>query len=187
VVLQSRLCWYYYPSTATEWEKKMPNIAATFRQEITRLARREIRSQTQGLRKASAQFRRDVAGLKRHASKLKSEVTRLERRIGKDGAHQITEADPAKVRFSAKSVIAQRSRLGMSAADYGKLIGVTGHTIYKWEHGSSRPRRAQLSAFASIRRLGKTEALARLEQMREKAPKKRTPKRRTAKRRTPKR
>ena len=155
----------------------MSNIAVTFRQEIVRLARREIRSQTQGLRKASAQFRRDIAGLKRHASELKSEVARLERRVGKDVALQITEADSAKVRFAAKSVISQRRRLGISAANYGKLIGVTGHTIYKWEHGTSRPRRAQLSAFASIRRLGKTEALARLEQMREKAPKRRTPKR----------
>jgi DNA-binding transcriptional regulator YiaG len=155
----------------------MPNIAVTFRQEITRLARREIRSQTQGLRKASAQFRRDIAGLKRHASKLKSEVARLERRAGKDFAQQITEAAPPKSRFTAKGVISQRSSLGISAADYGKLIGVTGHTVYKWEHGTSRPRRAQLSALASIRRLGKREALARLEQMREKAPRKRTLKR----------
>jgi DNA-binding transcriptional regulator YiaG len=155
----------------------MPNIAVTLRQEITRLARREIRSQTQGVRKASAQFRRDIAALKRHASKLKSEVARLERRVGKDVAPQITEADPAKVRYSAKSVIAQRRGLGISAEAYGKLIGVTGHTIYKWEHGTSRPRRAQLSAFASIRHLGKREALDRLEKMRAKAPRKRTLKR----------
>ena len=155
----------------------MPNIAVTFRQEITRLARREIRSQTQGLRKASAQFRRDIAELKRHASELKSEVALLERRVGKHVAPQATEPDQAKIRFAAKSVISQRRRLGISAADYGKLIGVTGHTIYKWEHGTSRPRRAQLSALASVRRLGKTEALARLEQMREKAPKRRTLKR----------
>ena len=155
----------------------MPNLAVAFRQEITRLARREIRSQTQGLRKASAQFRRDIAELKRHASKLKSELVRLERRTGKDAAPRIAEADPAKVRFAAKSVVAHRRSLGISAADYGKLIGVTGHTIYKWEHGTSRPRRAQLSALASVRRLGKTEALARLEQMREKAPKRRTLKR----------
>ena len=155
----------------------MPNIAVTFRQEITRLARREIRSQTQGLRKASAQFRRDIAELKRHASELKSEVARLERQVGKHVAPQITEAGSAKVRFAAKSVVSQRKRLGISAADYGKLIGVTGHTVYKWEHGTSRPRRAQLSALASTRRLRKTEALARLEQMREKAPKRRTLKR----------
>ena len=155
----------------------MPNIAVTFRQEITRLARREIRSQTQGLRKASAQFRRDIAELKRHAFELKSEVARLQRRVGKEVAPQITEADPAKARFTARGVISQRRSLGISAADYGTLTGVTGHTIYKWEHGTSRPRKAQLSALASIRRLGKTEALARLEQMREKAPKRRTLKR----------
>ena len=152
----------------------MSNIAVTFRQEITRLARREIRSQTRGLRKASAQFRRDVAELKRRASELKSEVARLERRVGRDVAPQIAEADSARIRFTAKGVISQRGSLGISAADYGKLIGVTGHTIYKWEHGDSRPRRAQLTALASIRRLGKREALARLERMREKAPKRRT-------------
>src|SRR5450759_5991507 len=151
----------------------MANIAVTFRQEITRLARREIRSQTQGLRKASAQFRRDIAELKRHASELKSEVARLERRVGKDVAPQITEADSAKIRFTAKGVLSRRSSLGISAADYGKLIGVTGHTIYKWEHGTSRPRRAQLTALGSLRNLGKREAITRLEQLREKAPKRR--------------
>jgi DNA-binding transcriptional regulator YiaG len=155
----------------------MPNLAVTFRREIMRLARREIRSQTQGLRKASAQFRRDIAELKRHASKFKSEMVRLEHKIGKDVAPSIPEADLEKVRFSAKSVIAQRRGLGISAADYGKLIGVTAHTIYKWEHGASRPRRAQVSAFAAIRRLSKTETLARLQQMRNKAPKRRTLKR----------
>lgn len=155
----------------------MPNLAVTFRQEITRLARREIRSQTQVLRRSSAQYRRDIAELKRHASKLKSLVVRLERQAGKDVAPPVAEADAAKIRFSAKSVTAQRRNLGVSAADYGKLIGVTAHTIYKWEHGQSRPRQAQLSAFASARRLSKAEALARLEQMRGKAPKKRTLKR----------
>ena len=155
----------------------MPNLAVTFRQEITRLARREIRSQTQVLRKASAQFRRDIAGLKRSASKLQSEVARLERRLGKEAAPQIAEAEQTKIRFSAKSVVAQRSGLGISAADFGKLVGVTANTIYKWEHGTSRPRTAQLAAFAAILGLGKTEALARLEQMRGKASKKRAPKR----------
>ena len=155
----------------------MPNIAVTFRQEITRLARREIRSQTQGLRKASAQFRSDIAELKRHTAKLKSEVARLERRVGKDVAPHTAEVDPAKVRFSAKSVVARRRSLGISAADYGKLIGVTAHTVYKWEHGAAHPRRAQLSAFASIRHLGKTEVLARLEQMRENKPKRKKLKR----------
>ena len=73
--------------------------------------------------------------------------------------------------------MSQRRGLGISAVDYGRLIGVTAHTIYKWEHGTSRPRRAQLVAFAAIRRLGKSEALVRLEKLREKAPKRRAQKR----------
>ena len=142
----------------------MPNIAVTFRQEISRISRKEIRSQTQVLRKASAQYRRAIAELKRHASTLKSELARLKRRAGKDGVAQTPGAQSTRVRFSAKGVVSHRNRLGISAADYGKLIGVTGHTIYKWEHGTSRPRKAQLTALASVRAFGKKEALARLAQ-----------------------
>ena len=104
-------------------------------------------------------------------------VTGEPREVGKDAAPQIAEAEPTKIRFSAKSVVAQRNNLGISAADFGKLLGVTANTIYKWEHGSSRPRNAQMAAFAAIRGLGKTEALARLVQMRGKNPNKRKLKR----------
>jgi DNA-binding transcriptional regulator YiaG len=152
----------------------MPNIAVTFRQEITRLARREIRSQTLALRKSSAQYRRDIAELKRQAGKLKSEVALLRRQSGRDITPRLSQDVSARIRYSAKSVISQRKRLGISAADYGKLVGVTGHTIYTWEHGASRPRRAQLTALASIRALGRREALTRLAQLRGKAPKRRT-------------
>lgn len=143
----------------------MPDLAAVLRLEISRLARRESRSQMKGLRKASAQFRRDIARLKRDASGLGAAIARLKRGVGKAAAPQPSDADSATVRFRAQGVASHRKRLGVSAADYGKLIGVTGHTVYKWEHGASRPRRAQLTALASIRPLGRREALARLKQI----------------------
>ena len=67
------------------------------------------------------------------------------------------------VRFSSRSVKAQRDRLGFSAKDYGLLVGVSGLTIYNWEQDKSRPRQAQLAALAAVRGIGKREALARLE------------------------
>lgn len=155
----------------------MPNIAVTIRQEVIRLARREIRIQMRGLRKATSQFRRDIAEIKRNASSLKFEVLRLERRITKNVAPQIEDADATRVRFTAKGVSSHRKGLGISAADYGKLIGATAHTVYKWEHGTSRPRKAQVSSLAAIRHIGKPAALARLEQMRKKSPKTPAPKR----------
>ena len=64
----------------------------------------------------------------------------------------------------AGGLASHRKRLGLSAADFGKLLGVSGQSIYKWEPGEVKPRRAQLEAIAAIRTLGKREALARLEQ-----------------------
>jgi len=74
--------------------------------------------------------------------------------------------------------------LKLSAADYGKLVGVSGLTIYSWESGKSRPRKAQLAALVAVRGIGKREALAKLEVVKaekERAAKK--PKRRVGKRR----
>ena len=143
----------------------MPNVAVILRQEILRLARREARNQTRGLRKAAAQWRRDIAELKRQASKLQADVVRLERQAYRDVLPRVTEADAEGVRFKAQGVSAQRKRLGLSAASYGRLVGVTGHTIYKWEHGAARPRKRQLAALAPLRSLGKREAHSRLERL----------------------
>ncbi len=145
----------------------MSNIAAAFRQEITRLARREVRGQVAGLRKASAKFRKDIARLKRGAAALLSEIARLRRAPGQA---PVGATEAAKTRFTARSVVAQRKRLRLSAADYGQLIGVTGHTVYAWEHGASRPRHAQRAALAAVRAMGRREALARLGASRGKRP-----------------
>jgi len=51
----------------------------------------------------------------------------------------------------------------LSAADYGKLVGVSGLTVYHWEHGKSRPRKAQLAGLVAVRGIGKREAVAKLE------------------------
>lgn len=152
----------------------MPNVAIVLREEISRLARREIRSHIQSLRKAATQGRRDIAELKRHASKLRSEVAQLERQMRQAGPSEISKVDgETVVRFKAQGVSSQRKRLGISAADYAKLIGVTAHTVYKWEHGTARPRKRLLSKLAALRSVGKREALARLEQMVVKSPKSR--------------
>ncbi len=149
----------------------MPNIAAILKQEITRLARKETRSLTKSSYRAIVQFRRDIAELKRRNSKAEAAIARLERLIGEAGAPKPAEAGIGKVRFTVRSVRSQRKRLGISAADYGKLIGVTGHTVYKWEHGDSKPRTAQLAALSALRGLGKREAKQRLEQLDGMAPK----------------
>jgi DNA-binding transcriptional regulator YiaG len=64
-------------------------------------------------------------------------------------------------RFSATRLAAHRAKLGLSAASYGQLVGVSGQTIYHWEQGKARPRAAQLENLASVRNLGAREIAER--------------------------
>jgi hypothetical protein len=48
----------------------MPNIGTVLREEITRLSRRESRSQVDPTKRAAAQHRRDIAALKRQMAQL---------------------------------------------------------------------------------------------------------------------
>jgi len=36
----------------------------------------------------------------------------------------------------------------LSAADYGKLVGVSGLTIYNWEGGKAKPRQEKIAVLA---------------------------------------
>ena len=76
------------------------------------------------------------------------------------------DEEATSFRFSAKSLISQRRRLGLSAADCGLLVGASGLSIYKWEGGQARPRAKFLAAIAALRSMGKKEAAAKLEQLR---------------------
>ena len=140
----------------------MPNFAQSIKNEITRLARREIRSETLSLRKSSAQHRTGISELKRQAAELKTEVKRLGKLYDYGISSQKSQDETVTRRFSAKSVIAQRKRLGISANDFGKLVGVSAVTIYAWEQGRSRPRKAQVKALGLVRAFGKKQARAKL-------------------------
>jgi hypothetical protein len=43
------------------------------------------------------------------------------------------------------------------------LVGVSGLTVYHWEHGVNRPRNAQLAALVALRGIARREALKQLE------------------------
>jgi DNA-binding transcriptional regulator YiaG len=108
----------------------MPNIAAVLKDEICRLAKKEVKAQVGKTQKASAQYRRDIANLKRIVSQQEKEINLLKKQTKQQGQPQAEEESAENIRFSAKSVKAQRTRLGLSASDYGKLVGVSALTIY---------------------------------------------------------
>ena len=117
----------------------MPNLAVTLKEEIQRLARKEIKAQTGSTKQAVAKYRSEIAQLKRQFREQEKKIVFLEG----EGQKRHKEPSPSEestegVRFSARSVKAQRERLGFSAAAYAKLVGVSPITIYNWEQGKTR-------------------------------------------------
>ena len=144
----------------------MPNSASTLKDEIRRLAKREIKTNTSSTKGAVATFRRDIAKLKRLVQGQQKEITFLKTQERKRLGQPQTADEPLEgIRFSARSVKAQRQRLGLSAEDYAKLIGVSPLTIYNWESGKGRPKNERMTAIVAVRKLGKREALAKLEML----------------------
>ncbi|WP_291270528.1 helix-turn-helix domain-containing protein [Geothrix sp.] len=143
----------------------MPNIASLLKAEILRLARKEIRNELESLKKALSHSRSEIAQLKRRTDQLEKLQARVSKQVLGRPAPPENDESTSRIRFSAKRFAAQRKKLGLSAADMGLLLGVSGQSIYHWEAEKSRPRQAQLAAIAALRKIGKREARSRLEQL----------------------
>lgn len=141
----------------------MPNIASVLKDEIRRLARKEIRDAVGPLKSTVTEQRKSIAELRRQNTELTRRLVFLEKRETK----RLAKAPPAEaaqdVRFSPKWVAADRRRLGFSAKDYARLVGVSMLTVYNWEKGQSKPQAKQLAAWAAVRGIGKRQAQRRLE------------------------
>lgn len=162
---------------------QMPNLNTVLKEEITRLARKEIKKGLGAAKKQKAQHRKDIAALKREVSELQRQVAYLEKQEQRrlQEAPRLAEVKEevrlalssvksdsgtggrTGPRFQARGLRSHRDKLGLSAADYGKLVGVSSLTIYNWEKEKSKPRNAQLEKLREVRGIGQREALRRLE------------------------
>lgn len=141
------------------------NIAAVLKNEISRVARKEVRSETQQLKKSVVHYRAEIAALKRRLAELERAAKRDRKAPGKPAVAVESTEKPQRMTFSASGLAAQRKKLGLSANELGALVGVTGQSIYKWEQGKAKPRSAQLMALRALRTLGKKAVATRLAEL----------------------
>jgi len=140
----------------------MPNIAAAFKAEILRLSKKTVRQQVAPIRAITATQRRHIAALRKQVNGLERELTVL-RRAAIAGPSIEPASSETPTRFVARGLASLRKRLDLSADDFGKLLGVSGVSVYNWEHKKAKPRPSIQAAIASLRSIGKREARARLE------------------------
>jgi DNA-binding transcriptional regulator YiaG len=138
----------------------MPNLAVLLKDEIGRLARKEVRS-------SCGPLQDQVRDLKKTVRQQRDTISRLEREMGQLKAisakpsEKILSApdvgDSAQIRLSASSIKKHRKRLKLSQTELGKLLNVSTNTIVRWEAGTSKPRAAYRPGIAQLRTMGVRE------------------------------
>lgn len=145
----------------------MPNIGAMLKEEITRLSRRSTKNIYVPLKKDVAELKRVVVEQRRTIERLAKDNVRLVADLNSRIARlpEVPQQQAEHVRISPRIIKAQRTRLGLSQDEFAKLLGVSGHSVFLWEHEKAAPRPKIKAAFAAVRQLGKREARQRLEAM----------------------
>jgi DNA-binding XRE family transcriptional regulator len=139
----------------------MTTFATQLKSEIARIAKKEVRLETQQLKKSSTQYRSDIAALKRNITSLETTIKKLSKGYPKP-ALKVDQEPTTPLRFRAGGFATLRKKLKLSAEQMGKLLGVSAQSVYHWEAEKSRPRASQLPAIAAARKLTKKEAWAKL-------------------------
>ena len=138
----------------------MPNIAQLLKDEISRLARKEVRA-------ASAPLQQQIRELKKTNRQQREAIDALQRRVGQLQALASSPTDkilkaPAiaadrQIRLSGTSIKKHRKRLGLSQGELGQLLNVSTNTIVRWEQNKSKPREAYRAGIAQLRTMGVRE------------------------------
>lgn len=133
------------------------------------MARKELKPELQGMRKAITGHRSEIAALKREVKALTSQLKAAKRQIPsaeetvpapKEGGNQ----NP-KTKFNPEFIRQMRSALGITQAQMAQLLEVSPLSVRRWELGQARPRAAQLARIEELRGMGPDKAMKKLNQV----------------------
>jgi DNA-binding transcriptional regulator YiaG len=148
----------------------MPKIEAAIKDAIDRRARRHIHQVATPLRREVRRLRQLVAGIRMDLIALKATAAQWER-VADQTPWTATVSDEAAAaaRLSGRLIRTLRTRLGLSQAALGRLVGVTGAAVVEWERGRAKPSGERRKAVVALRGLGRREVKRLLDRMPEAA------------------
>ncbi len=135
----------------------MGKLEQTLKSEITRLARKEVRSAVDPLA-------RDVRALKKTARELSQKVKQLEKlaqsvEVAKPqpSIPTASQAEVKKARMSPGLIKKLRKRLGITQAELAVLLDAGLSTVALWEQGRTSPRPETRARLVALRKLGRRD------------------------------
>ena len=137
----------------------MPSIATLLREEISKIARKEVQN--------------EVRELKQTVREQRDAIARLEKQIGSTKAKTATKSAPKPAanvrkpagigdrrkqrRIAPNTIKKHRKRLKLSQAELGEILNVSTNTVLRWEAGTSKPRKKHLPELDQLRTISMRE------------------------------
>lgn len=149
----------------------MNTFSNAFRAEVVRMARKELKPELQGMRKAITSHRSEIAALKREVKSLTSRLKAAQRqtKVGDMAA----SSDQPKVSkraahedfvFAPETLIQMRNALGATQLQMADLLAVSALSYGRWEKGQTYPRSKQLAKIEEVVRMGPVKAKKKMRQ-----------------------
>ncbi len=143
----------------------MPDFARAVKEEITRLAKKEVKKAVGPLNARVRELSRTVSSQEKQIAGLEKTVARQENELRQ--ASPVPEAAPPeevkKARISPRLVKTQRKRLKLNQTQFAQLLNVSVAAVRSWEQGRAMPKKDTLATFVAVRKLKPREAWERLE------------------------
>ena len=151
----------------------MPTLAALLKEEISKIAHKEVQDQVRELKKTVREQRDAIARLEKQIGPAKAKTKVKAKAKAKTKAK--AKAEPAAAKPAAKvskaptvdkrkqpriapdTIKKHRKRLKLSQADLGKFLNVSTNTVLRWEAGTSKPRGKHLPELAKLRSISLRE------------------------------
>ena len=149
----------------------MPTLAALLKEEISKIAHKEVQDQVRELKKTVREQRDAIARLEKQIgpAKTKAKAKAKTKAKAKAKAEPVAAKPAAKAskaptgdkrkqpRIAPNTIKKHRRRLKLSQAELGKLLNVSTNTVLRWEAGSSKPRGKHLPELAKLRSISQRE------------------------------
>lgn len=149
----------------------MKTFSNAFRAEVVRMARKELKPELQGMRKAITGHRSEIAALKREVKTLTSQLKSAQRQT--KAVSVAAPSDQPKVSkraareefvFAPEMLTQMRNALGATQLQMAALLAVSALSYSRWEKGQTQPRTKQLAKIEELVSMGPAKAEKKMRQ-----------------------
>ena len=136
----------------------MPNVMSILKQEISRIARKEVHGIMKGVTPSFIALKKANSSYKKRIAQLEAKVAKLEKQLGAKEAIKLPKPEQLEhSRLGSNNIVKLRKKLNITRAEMGKLIGASSNSIFLWENGKANPRAAAKAKIIALRSLGRRE------------------------------